>query len=150
MLQEAQESNNNWREHWFVVNVLVEIPIIGSFFKNITLTSSIHDAGKCIAAMAGGTAAMIAILDPTETENISMDIAKMTASMIIGTASGKVIYNGFCNSSVILYQYLRSEPISSSRMANDDIEMQRITTDADHENTVRTSNFFKPVQSYRE
>ncbi len=140
MLQEAQEASKNWRKHWFVVNVLVEIPVVGSFFKKKTLPSSIHAAGKCIAAMAGGTTAMMSILVPTETDDMTIHITKMTTSMIIGMTTGKVIYNGVYNSGAILYQYLRSKPSCSYRVVNDDSEMQPITADLDHNNTVVTGH----------
>lgn len=102
--------NNSWREHWFIVNIINEIPILGSFFKKKTLSESMHDAGKCLAALAGSTATMIPIIDSNKTEDMSMHIVKMTTAMIGGMVAGKVAYNGLCGGSSMLYNYLKSEP----------------------------------------
>lgn len=116
MLEESK--NNNWREHWFIVNIINEIPILGSFFKKKTLSESMHDAGKCLAALAGSTVTMIPVIDLNKTEDMPMHIAKMSTAMIVGMVAGKVTYNGLCGGGFMLYSYLKSEP-TGYRIAND-------------------------------
>ena len=128
MLQDVQEETENCCKQWLVTNIFVEIPIIGSYFKMKTFTSALHDAGKCVAALVGGSTAMMTILIPTETDQMSIQITKMTVSMAIGMTAGKITYNGICTSGSILYQYLSSNSHANYRAANADIEMQPITT----------------------
>lgn len=135
MLQDDQAEPTNWRKHWFVVNVLVEIPILGSMFKKKTLPGAIHAAGKCVAAIAGGTSAMMSILTPDKTDEVPVIIAKMSTSMIIGMTAGKVIYNAGYNGGLILYQYTSSKPTAIFNVANYDAEMQSINAGIERSNT---------------
>lgn len=105
-----------------VVHVLIEIPVIGSYFKE----NPLHDAGKCVASLIGGTIAMLYIMSPVESDATPMHIAKITAGMTIGMATGKIIYNGCYNSSAMLYNYLRNKPCCKNKIENYDAEIQPI------------------------
>lgn len=136
MLEEVPENKKNWQRHWFVVNVLFEIPVVGSFLKKKTLASAIHDAGKCISAAAGGIAGMNYNLIPNEDDDSADHIAKMTINMLIGMTVGKVAYNAAFNSCAILYQYVESKNHSEPN-ARHDHEMQPINTAIDNKPIAR-------------
>lgn len=110
----VQSENNSWRKHWFVVNVLVEIPVIGSFFKKKDLAKALHAAAKCTAMLAGGTTAMMTILVPTEDDSTPVIIEKMATSMAIGMTTGKVLFNVAHTSCELLYHYAFKRAITTA------------------------------------
>lgn len=102
---DTNQNSGTWRKHWFVANVLVEIPIIGSFFKKKNLPDALHAAGKCAAALAGSTVAMMTILVPEDSDSMNEKMCKATASMAIGMTTAKVAYNCAYNGATMLHQY---------------------------------------------
>lgn len=124
MIVITRSETQNWRKHWLVVNILAEIPIVGSFFKIADLSVALHDAGKCVAALAGG-AAMMATTHAADTESI-LSVAKSTASMAAGMTVGKVIYNGVFESTNVLCFYFSSRRMGIESLTGDDTELQPI------------------------
>lgn len=89
-----EHSAPTWRDNAFIALFAVELPLLGDFFKRITFKEAFYAAGKCLAALAGGTITMMNILIPQENDPIWLQGLKMTSSMALGMFIGKIIYVG--------------------------------------------------------
>ena len=128
MQNHVQDKPKTWRDHWLIKNILAEIPLIGSFFAKKTYQEALHDAGKCMSALAGGTTTMMYLWSPLETDNMQIKFLKMTSSMAIGMTAGKSIYNSLYScSSQLLFRYRtisRQSNAFSPIELSDDLESQ--------------------------
>lgn len=85
----------DWRHHWFVKNVLAEIPIIGGFFHTAKVPHALHHAGKSAAMLIGGTYGMMfGLLKKADTDTMATSVAKNTTNMALGMMAGTILYNG--------------------------------------------------------
>jgi len=103
MVENRPENPKSWRDNWLVKNILVELPIVGSFFSKKKLSDAVHEAGKCTAMLIGGTSAMMSILTSTEDDAPATKIAKTTTSMAFGMWAGKTAYNTISSGGEALY-----------------------------------------------
>jgi hypothetical protein len=101
MLNNTLEQSSDWRKNWFVVNLLAEIPILGSFFKHKTLAARLQGAAKCSAALAASTVSMHLVTDHMSVEQSVKSTGCMALSMMIGN----VAYNA----GTMLFQYIRTK-----------------------------------------
>lgn len=102
---------SDWRENWFVKNIIAEIPIFGSFAKQHTLSEAVNDAGTCVAALAGGSLAMEYAhhgnaIDPQNMLNNAVVMA-------VGMTAAKTVYNTGVSATLLF-----SRRINSCRNSN--------------------------------
>ena len=122
----VRDEEQGWRGHWFVRNILSELPIIGGFFHTSKVSHGLHYAGKSAAMLVGGTAGMIiANVIPTgEThESMAVSMTKMTASMAVGMSVGTMAYNTFVSVGSKVYHdccYRRAENQNTFRALLED------------------------------
>ena len=91
---QLDDNNNTWRNHWFVENVLAEIPIINGFFKSNNVKVALQHSGKSAFMLAGGTTLMLLnIMGVNETDSPVEEFGKMTANMAVGMFGGHVLFN---------------------------------------------------------
>ena len=96
----------NYQGHWFVVNVLVEIPVLGSFFKEETQSEAIYAAGKCIVGTIGSVIGMMSITGSCDSDGTTLHISKVTAGMLVGKTIATTAYNGVYHSTALLYNFV--------------------------------------------
>ncbi len=129
-------NNTSWRKNWFVINVLSEIPIIGSFFEKDTWALRIHAAAKCAAMLLGGSIGMTNSFPELNEHHTTEYVLKMTAGMALGMMAGKVAFNTLFSSVKMLHHYTfmqnNHERLSSFQ------EMQQLSHEANIE--ARLSN----------
>ena len=79
-----------WRDIWFVKNVLVDIPIIGGFFKTAQLgLAAQHTVKSSFMLLSGTTVMMLNLMHIDDADGPGEKFAKMTGGM----AGGMVLYN---------------------------------------------------------
>lgn len=118
MQQERLEFHERkWRDHWFVKNILAELPFIGGIFSQSDPLKALDIGLKYTSMLVGGTAAMVL---PMHDESGTDNIVKMGGKMALGMAGGTIAYNGVRNTAVKAYNlfsfYYRNPqaPITSS------------------------------------
>lgn len=116
MRSASQDTNQGWRNNWFVRNVVAEIPIIGPFFVAKSFAQAFHLSGKSAAMLIGGTTVMALDLIPSyEEDSMALKMTKMTTNMAIGMTVANSLYNGLITGGGMLYHYSmrkRSVPLS--------------------------------------
>lgn len=127
MLQSDQNVTNSWRKHWLLINVVAEIPIVGSFLKIESLSGAFYDAGKCSAALtAAFIGAFATNIHTTNSSESKMDAASFAADSVIMImymtaymTTGRIIYNVVGSAVPMLYQYVSGNCIKNNTNSND-------------------------------
>ena len=106
LLPTAREKNKNWKQNWFVKNVIVEVPIIGDFFHDdLSVLCSIKRAGKSTAMLLGGSVGMMLDFIPASpNDNMATHIAKNSVNMAIGMGAAAITHNIVFSLGEVIYQ----------------------------------------------
>ena len=109
----------NWRENWFVQNVLAEIPFIGPFFIEKDCYTAAGLAVKCSLMLLGSSVTMHLW---SGHQHNSTELTQDTAVMTAGMTSGKIIYN--CAKTVLFCLNRTPPTVISDSDISTDLEMQ--------------------------
>lgn len=90
----------HWRNHWFVLNVLAEMPFIGGIFLQRDPWKALDIGLKYTAMIIGGTVTMTLPMD----DNMNRSSVKTGGMMAVGMAGGAILYNGVRESTIKGYQ----------------------------------------------
>jgi len=116
--------NKEWREHITVKYGLAEFPIAASVCKYKNWSDIRYDAGKCIAATAGGSGFMTYVM-LRDSEGMSrlwilMIFIGMGVGMGVSMGAAKVAYNMSYGAANMLYRYKSGQTSSISQLASNE------------------------------
>lgn len=107
----TEDRDDNWRQHWFVKNILVEFPIIGDiFYDDESILITIKRMSKSTSMLLGGSIGMMLGFIPiSENDNMTIKMSKDVSNMAIGMWAGTSIYNTIISLSSMIYNYIKNE-----------------------------------------
>lgn len=108
---DTRETSQNWKQNWFVKNVIVEFPIIGDFFHEDSSVSNIMKrVGKSTSMLLGGSAGMMLDFIPvSENDDMAAKIAKNSVKMAIGMWVSAITYNTVLSLGYIGYNCIKGD-----------------------------------------
>ncbi|MBY0501850.1 MAG: hypothetical protein K2P93_07615 [Alphaproteobacteria bacterium] len=106
LLPVRKEKNKNWKQSWFVKNVIVEFPIIGDLFRyNLSVSETMQKAGKSTSMLLGGSVGMMLDFIPVPTgNNMVASLTRSSVNMAIGMWVAVATYNTVVSLCDIVYQ----------------------------------------------
>ena len=130
-----EPENQGWRRHWFVKNILAELPLIGGFFLTDNLPRALHYTGKSVAMLAGGAAGMmLETIKTTTTDSMGVRMTKATTNMAIGMSLGNMTYNTLHSLSMTAYyRYYQTNEQNRRLVTNQDSSDSPASVISEHE-----------------
>ncbi|MBY0461831.1 MAG: hypothetical protein K2Q34_01450 [Alphaproteobacteria bacterium] len=97
----ATPKEKKWNQHWFVQNVIAEIPLIEVFVHDYSAHECMKKFGKSTAMLIGGSLGMM--LFTSEDDSRGVKLGENIAGMAIGMGIAGISYNLVLSASDILY-----------------------------------------------
>lgn len=129
-----EKTPKNWRNNWFVQNILLEVPIIGDCCCSPDAKVVLQRIGKSTVMLVGGTVGMMLyIVDPSDncmssntnmnmnmnmnnmtmtpqhmsSDNMALQGTEMAVNMAIGMAAANIFYNVSLNGCCFVYKKIK-------------------------------------------
>lgn len=87
----SKKTEKEWRKHWFVSNVLSEIPLLGGFFHSEDPGHALHHAVKYLLMVFGGYIGMM--IAPMQHGMMALQMIISIIFMGLGMSFATIVYN---------------------------------------------------------